>query len=51
MEDSEPLGPYVSAFKFLPLFSGDLGGPGLLLPTSVFSSPHRQVSLLPNWAS
>lgn len=25
MEDSEPLGPYVSAFKFLPLFSGDLG--------------------------
>lgn len=26
MEDSEPLGPYVSAFRFLPLFSGDLGG-------------------------
>lgn len=46
-----PWVPCVSAFKFLPLFSGDLGGPGLLLPTSVFSSPHRQVSLLPNWAS
>lgn len=51
MEDSEPLGPLCQCLQISsPLLRGP-GGPGLLLPTSVFSSPRRQVSLLPNWAS
>lgn len=32
VEDSEPLGPCVSAFRFRPLFSGDLGGPACCPP-------------------